>query len=188
MEEIFSQFSRIGLIVESIIAECLGLPPNLLQEHNNDRSWDNLAALYYLPATDKGTIGVSAHKDISCITLVLQDQVGGLEVEKDGDWIPLPPLEGALLVNIGDVIQFKSPSHRVLRPEGRSRNSVAFFFNISADKWIEPLPEFTKKIEEQPRYRKFLYKEYLQLRKENKMNPPSRVEDEINLKHYAITT
>ena len=64
-----------------------------------------MASLFYLPATPKGKIGVHGHKDVSCLTFVLQDQVGGLEVDKDGEWIPLTPIDCALIVNIGDALQ-----------------------------------------------------------------------------------
>ncbi|XP_016464260.1 flavonol synthase/flavanone 3-hydroxylase [Nicotiana tabacum] len=192
MEELFSQFLKIGMVVESILSECLGLPPSVLKEFNDDRNWDFLIALFYLPATETERIGANSHKDVSCFTIVLQDEVEGLEVQKDGEWILIVPQPGALVVNIGDALQvlsndkFKSPSHRVLRPNGRSRNSFAFFYSLSGDKWIEPLPHFTKEIAEKPKYRPFLYKEYLQLRKENKCKHVSRLEDEITISHYAI--
>lgn len=50
-----------------------------------------MASLFYLPASLKSKIGVHGHKDVSCLTFVLHDRVGGLEVDKDGEWIPLIP-------------------------------------------------------------------------------------------------
>ncbi|KAM3307866.1 flavonol synthase/flavanone 3-hydroxylase [Capsicum chacoense] len=192
MEELFSQFLKIGMVVERILSECLGLPPCVLKEFNDDRSWDFLIAIFYLPATEKERIGANPHKDVSCFTIVLQDEVAGLEVEKDGKWILIAPQPGALVVNIGDALQvltndkFKSPRHRVVRPNGRSRNSFAFFHNLSGDKWIQPLPQFTKEIVESPKYRPFLYKEYLQKRRESKSKNVTRLEDEITISHYAV--
>lgn len=84
--------------------------------------------------------------------------------------------------------KFKSATHRVTRQEGRSRHSFSFFYNLEGDKWVEPLPHFTTQIGESPKYRGFLYKDYLALRIRNKTHPPSRPEDEINITHYAIST
>ncbi|KAK9277881.1 hypothetical protein L1049_027438 [Liquidambar formosana] len=194
MDEMFSHLTKTGLLIENILNKCLSLPPNFLKEYNHDRSCDFMAALRYFPATDTENNGILEHEDGNCITFVLQDEAGGLEVRKNGEWIPVTPAEGTLVVNICDVIQvlsnnrFQSATHRVVRPEGRSRYSFAFFYNLQGDKWVEPLPQFTKEIGEPPKYRGFLYKEYQQLRMRNKTHPPSRPEDVIHITHYAIPT
>ncbi|XP_059643255.1 flavonol synthase/flavanone 3-hydroxylase-like [Cornus florida] len=194
LEEMFSHLAKTGEVVESIINRCLGLPPNFLREYNHDRSWDFMAALNYFPATETEHTGVSEHEDGNCITFVLQDEVGGLEVRKDGEWIPVVPEVGTLVVNVADVIQvlsnqkFKSATHRVVRPKGSRRHSFAFFYNLQGDKWVEPLSRFTKEIGEPPKYRSFFYKEYQELRMRNKSHPPSKPEDVIHISHYAIHT
>ncbi|KAI4343866.1 hypothetical protein L6164_011164 [Bauhinia variegata] len=191
-EEIFRHLSKTGLLLESIINECLGLRPNFLKEFNDDRSWDFMVALHYWAASENENNGITEHEDGNCITFVFQDEVGGLQVRKNGEWIPVIPAEGAIVVNIGDVIQvlsnkkFKSATHRVVRQE-RSRYSYAFFYNLQGDKWVEPLSEFTKEIGEAPKYRGFKYGEYQQLRVRNKSHPPSRPEDVIHITHYEIT-
>ncbi|KEH33487.1 flavonol synthase/flavanone 3-hydroxylase [Medicago truncatula] len=192
VEELFAQMSKIGVVIENIINECLGLPPNFLKEFNNDRSWDFMVALRYLPASNNENVGITEHEDGNCVTFVLQDEVGGLEVLSNEEWVPVVPAEGTIVVNVGDVIQvlsnkkFKSASHRVVRKGEKSRYSFAFFHNLNGEKWVEPLPQFTKEIGESPKYRGFLYKEYQELRMRNKTHPPSRPEDIINLTHYAI--
>uniref|UniRef100_M8ALS5 Isopenicillin N synthase-like Fe(2+) 2OG dioxygenase domain-containing protein n=1 Tax=Aegilops tauschii TaxID=37682 RepID=M8ALS5_AEGTA len=64
-------------------------------------------ALRYFPATSSDeNNGISAHEDGNCITFVLQDGVGGLEVlGEDGRWVPAEPVEGSIVVNVGDVLQ-----------------------------------------------------------------------------------
>ena len=84
--------------------------------------------------------------------------------------------------------RFKSATHRVVRTRGRSRYSYAFFYNLNGEKWVEPLPQFAKDIGEPPKYKKFQYKEYQQLRIRNKTHPPSRPEDVIDITHYALIT
>ncbi|GFZ17550.1 hypothetical protein Acr_26g0008200 [Actinidia rufa] len=157
LEEIFPHFTKLGLVLEGIVNECLGLPPNFLKEYNHDRSWDFLMALRYFPAAEtEAGIGKSAHEDGNCITFVFQDEVGGLEVPHDGQWIPVAPKPGVLIVNIGDVIQvlsndrFKSATHRVVRPEEeaatptpssitwRGRNGLSRYHN--SPKRLEKLP------------------------------------------------
>ncbi|CAL5029726.1 unnamed protein product [Urochloa decumbens] len=192
VEECYAKFTELGLLVQEILNECMGLPPGFLRDFNGDRGFDFMAALRYFPATEEeSNNGLSAHEDGNCITFVIQDGVGGLEVLKDGEWVPAEPVEGSIIVNIGDVIQvlsnnkLKSATHRVVRKPVH-RHSFAFFFNIHGDKWIEPLPEFTAKIGEAPRYRGFVFNEYQQLRMRNKTHPPSRPEDVVHITHYAI--
>ncbi|KAL1814737.1 hypothetical protein ACET3Z_017311 [Daucus carota] len=148
VENLFSSFARTAQLLEAIVAECLGLPPNFLQKFNDDRDRDLMVALHYFQATEFENTGNSAHEDGNLITILLQDEVGGLEVRKDGEWIPVTPSAGTLIVNIGDIVQvlsndkYKSATHRVVRTKGRDRYSYAFFYNLQAEKWVEPLSEF----------------------------------------------
>ena len=105
LEEVFKYFVKTCQILEGIINECLGLPPNLLKEYNDDRSLNFMVTMPYPPATDSENNGIFGHEDGNLITIVLQEDVGGLEVYKDGDWIPVIPAQGTLVVNLSDVIQ-----------------------------------------------------------------------------------
>ncbi|TVU16320.1 hypothetical protein EJB05_39877, partial [Eragrostis curvula] len=192
VEECFAKLTDLGLLIQDILNDCMGLPPGFLKNYNSDRNFDFMSAKRYFPATEgESNNGISQHEDGNCITFILQDSVGGLEVLKDGHWVQAEPVDGSIIVNIGDVIQalsnkkLKSATHRVVR-KAVHRHSFAFFFGIHGDKWIEPLPEFTDKVGEAPRYRGFLYKEYEQLRVRNKTHPPSRAEDVIDITHHAI--
>ncbi|KAI3840715.1 hypothetical protein MKX03_010959 [Papaver bracteatum] len=169
LQEIFSHLTKTGSVIEAILNES------------------------YQPATETESRGLSEHQDSNCITFVLQDDVGGLEVLKDGKWIPVIPDKSSIIVNIGDVIQvltnnkYKSATHRVVSQMGsRRRHSFAFFYNLEGDKWVELLPQFTTDIGEEPKYRGFCYKDYQALRLRNKTHPPSRPEDFIDITHYAI--
>lgn len=105
LEEMFKYFVKTGQILEGIVNDCLGLPPNFLKEYNNDRSCDFMATLRYLPGTETDNNGITEHEDGNLISIVLQEDIGGLEVCKNGEWIPDIPSEGTLVVNISDVIQ-----------------------------------------------------------------------------------
>lgn len=92
--------------------------------------------------------GVGAHKDAGVLTLLLVEPgKGGLQVEKDGRWIDAPPIPGAFVVNIGELLEvatngyLKATVHRVISPAaGQDRISVPFFYNPSLDATIPVLP------------------------------------------------
>lgn len=95
------------------------------------------------------TDGVGPHSDISTITVLLQDDIGGLYVRRieDDTWIHVPPIKGALVINIGDVLQiisndkYKSIEHRVVANKIKNRVSVPIFVNPAPDAVFGPLPE-----------------------------------------------
>lgn len=98
-------------------------------------------------APDGAGQGVGTHKDYGFITLLLQDTVGGLQVQRqDGTFLDVPPMPGAFVVNLGELLEvatdgyLKATSHRVVSPPGASeRFSVPFFYNPRLDAHIEPL-------------------------------------------------
>ncbi|KAK3151057.1 hypothetical protein QOZ80_3AG0241130 [Eleusine coracana subsp. coracana] len=142
VEECFARLTDLAPLVQEILNECMGLPPGFLEGSNSDRSFDFMVALRYFPATEEENNGISEHEDGNCITFVFQDGVGGLEVLKDGEWVPAEPADGSLIVNIGDVIQvlsnnkLKTATRRVVRRPEVHRHSFAFFLDIHGDKWI----------------------------------------------------
>jgi feruloyl-CoA 6-hydroxylase len=98
----------------------------------------SLGFVYYPACPEPELVsGVSPHSDITSITVLLQDDIGGLYVrDKDSDgWINVPPVNGALVVNIGDVLQimsnecYKSIEHRVVANRNKTRISMPIFVN-----------------------------------------------------------
>ena len=106
---------------------------------------DPLAALSveHLPTAD---LGVHHHTDAGALTVLLQDDVGGLQVFRDGLWHDVPPVPGAFVINTGDMMQvwsndiYQAAVHRVLAMERRDRFSIPFFFNPAASAEVSPLP------------------------------------------------
>jgi isopenicillin N synthase-like dioxygenase len=91
-------------------------------------------------------LGIHHHTDAGALTVLLQDDVGGLQVYRDGFWYDIPTIEGAIVINTGDMMQvwsndiYNAPIHRVLAMESKERYSIPFFFNPAASCMVNPLP------------------------------------------------
>ena len=102
-----------------------------------------IRALHYPPTPANlpdGQFGAAPHSDFGFVTILAQDDVGGLQVQTiDGDWIDAPNLPGVLLVNVGDMLmrwtndRFRSTVHRVINADGVDRYSIPFFFDPQFD-------------------------------------------------------
>ena len=101
-----------------------------------------------LSEVDEDTeIGLGAHTDYECFTLLLQDSVPGLEIlSDDGRWISAMPVEGGIVVNVADFLMrwtngvYRSTVHRVVNRTDKERYSVPLFFSINYDETVETLP------------------------------------------------
>jgi isopenicillin N synthase-like dioxygenase len=106
-----------------------------------------LFRVFEYPAGDNEGWGVGEHTDYGLLTLLAQDENGGLQVKTPLGWIDAPPIEGALVCNIGDMLDrltggyYKSTPHRVRNVSGKSRLSFPFFFDPAFDAEITPLPD-----------------------------------------------
>ena len=102
---------------------------------------------YPASSAEDASWGVGEHTDYGLLTLLAQDENGGLQVRTPGGWIEAPPIEGALVCNIGDMLDrltggfYRSTPHRVQNASGKSRLSFPFFFDPAFDAQISPLPE-----------------------------------------------
>ena len=92
--------------------------------------------------------GVAPHTDYGCITLLWQDDKGGLQVRdrKTKTWIDATPIPGTLVINVGDLLgrwsndRFASTPHRVINRSGGDRYAIPFFFDCTIDHVMECLP------------------------------------------------
>ena len=148
MDAYFVQMEALCALTMRALALALELP-----EHHFDPLCEdalcNLKLLHYPPQPSnalRDEKGCGAHTDWGAITYLLQDDVGGLQVwDAAHGWIDAPPVPGAYVLNLGDLIarwtndRFTSTLHRVINRSGRERYSVPFFFTGKADHRIECL-------------------------------------------------
>jgi isopenicillin N synthase-like dioxygenase len=150
-QALFAAFDTAGGQLLSAIALYLGQQPDWFDGPVRDGN-SVLRLLHYPPvANDADGIRAGAHEDINLITLLLGAEEAGLQLlGKDGRWLPVDPPEGALVVNVGDMLQrltnhrLPSTTHRVINPPPERRHiprySMPFFLHLASDFLIETLP------------------------------------------------
>ncbi|TQV80840.1 isopenicillin N synthase family dioxygenase [Denitrobaculum tricleocarpae] len=124
----------------------LGLDPRFFLR-NSERPLSRASFVYYPPQPEEmGTaqFGVGPHTDFGVLTVLCQDSVGGLQVQDvNGDWIEAPPIEGSLIVNVGDLLArwtdhaYTSTPHRVVNSSGRERLSLVLAFDPDPETVID---------------------------------------------------
>ncbi|KAL3426089.1 2og-fe oxygenase [Phlyctema vagabunda] len=134
-----------------VLAQTLGLG----EEYFNDFTTDAVATLRYLhyppqpsDSDEKLSRGIGAHTDFGSVTLLMQDDVDGLQVfEKEtNEWLDVVPTKGAYVVNLGNMFmrwsndKYISNLHRVINKSGKERYSIPFFYSGNPDYVIDCLP------------------------------------------------
>jgi isopenicillin N synthase-like dioxygenase len=175
----YAAMERICCALLHSIARSLGLAENFF-DAAFERGLSTLRLLRYPPRTEQELAACSepglwvahqgqrchlagaAHTDSGFVTVLAQDGVGGLQARTaGGEWIDVPPLEDALVVNFGQVLErwcggrIRATQHRVLG-SGQERFSIPFFYEARADAEIRPLP-----LDDPLGFEPFLFGDYL---------------------------
>lgn len=134
----------------------------------------------FVPA--EGELGISHHTDAGALTLLLQSDVAGLQFYHEKRWHTVQPKAGALMVNIGDVVQvwsndqYPAPLHRVIASATQQRYSAAYFYNPSYSDQYAPLPSTGD-----PVYRSISWAEF---RSGRTAGDYSDAGEELQISHY----
>jgi len=147
-----------GLSLKLLEAFCLGLdlPADFMRNDFADNH-TGFVRLNYYPVKDPmadspndhqpvADLGIHHHTDAGALTVLLQDEISGLQVYRDGFWYDIPTVDGAMVINTGDMMQvwsndiYQAAIHRVLAMDASERYSIPFFFNPAASCRVSPLP------------------------------------------------
>lgn len=142
-----SQACETAALVMAALAECLGLEPDYFAT-GLTKEPTVLFRIFHYPASSSPHAGwgVGEHTDYGLLTLLAQDDCGGLQVRVGEEWVEVEPTPGLLVCNLGDMLErltggyFRSTPHRVLNRSGRSRLSFPFFYDPGFQAMIAPLP------------------------------------------------
>lgn len=142
MERHYWDMLALGKTILSALAMALGIDKDFF----DDKFEHPLSVLRFIhypevpPKEGKQHIGAGAHTDYGCITILWQDEIGGLQVQDTrGEWIDAPPIEDSFVINIGNMMarwsndRYKSTPHRVFSPSGEERYSMPFFVEPDFD-------------------------------------------------------
>ncbi|XP_042059604.1 1-aminocyclopropane-1-carboxylate oxidase homolog isoform X1 [Salvia splendens] len=139
MLEYSKQAKNVGILLFELLSEALGLDRNHLIDM--DCAEAQFVGCNYYPACPEPdmALGFSSHTDSGFLTLLLQDDIGGLQILHNHCWVDVPPSPGTLLVNVGDLMElisngaFKSVYHRALARSIGPRVSVALVFRMHVE-------------------------------------------------------
>lgn len=149
--EYFEKTQALASKLLGCMAIFLGLERDFFNKEFTNDPFAQIAMFHYPPhptsKDDPEVWGVGRHTDYGMLTVLLQDDVGGLEVEtKDGLWMDVPPVPGSPVINIGDMVEiwtngaFKASPHRVKLSATNHRLLVAMFYEPGFESVISPIP------------------------------------------------
>jgi len=183
MTEYRAELKKLAVKVMEVMDENLGLPNGFIRKAFNGGEAGDINAFFgtkvshYPPCPQPDMVnGLRAHTDAGGVILLFQDdQVNGLQILKDGQWIDVQPIKNSIVINTGDQIEvlsngkYKSVWHRVLALPTGNRRSIASFYNPSYKATISPAEQLVETLEQvKEEYPKFVFGDYMSVYAEQK--------------------
>ncbi|BFG41694.1 hypothetical protein CerSpe_279680 [Prunus speciosa] len=190
-EEYTEEVEKLALKLMGLTALSLGVPADVQQLLQRSDKFYQTQLLSTLPFPS--ALGVGRHKDSGALTVLAQDEVGGLEVKRkrDGEWIQVKPTPNAYIINVGDIIQvwsndrYESVEHRVLVNSEKGTFSIPYFVNPAHYTLVKPLEELTHKQEDPAKYKPYSWGKFLSHR--NLSNFKKHNAENIQLYHFRVS-
>ncbi len=196
---LFDALSRLSAQTLKLVHAALGLSKQTADAHRGSSTTSSVRLNHY-PVGDPvdarereglaelAEVALGHHTDPGVITLLLQDDTGGLQAHsRESGWIDVPPRPSTIVVNLADSLQvwtndrYRAAVHRVVPMTQRDRYSIPYFYNPPFDAVIRPIDELC---EDGPRYRPFTWREFIQARIDDNFADPG-VED-TQVSHFRI--
>ncbi|XP_019445764.1 PREDICTED: protein DOWNY MILDEW RESISTANCE 6-like isoform X2 [Lupinus angustifolius] len=152
IQEYIGEVEKLAYKLLELIALSLGLEANRFEEFFIKQQTSFVRLNHYPPCPYPHlALGVGRHKDGGALTILAQDEVGGLEVKRkiDQEWVGVKPTPDAYIINVGDIIQvwsndaYESVEHRVMVNSEKERFSIPFFLKPALYTDVKPLEELT---------------------------------------------
>ena len=143
--EYIAALTRLGHHLMAGLALSLGLEESYFTDRYTREPLTLFRVFNYPPPRDPALWGVGEHTDYGLLTVLLQDDAGGLEVRSRSRWVAAPPVPGSFVCNIGDMLDrmtlglYRSTPHRVRNPAPRDRLSFPFFFDPNFFARVQPI-------------------------------------------------
>jgi len=137
--------TQLGKQLMAGIALGLGLDEGYFDQHGTRDPLALFRIFNYPPPKAAELWGVGEHTDYGLLTILLQDDTGGLEVKSSTGWVSAPPIAGSFVCNLGDMLDrmtrgvYRSTPHRVRNPAPRDRLSFPFFFDPNFFAPVRPI-------------------------------------------------
>lgn len=144
-----NEMKNLGHLLMKIISLSLGLAEDYFYQHFTKDPMILFRIFHYPPTNNdiqaKAPWGVGEHTDYGLLTILKQDQVGGLQIKSNDKWIDAPYIPNTFICNIGDMLEkltrgyYISTPHRVLNKGGKARFSYPLFFDPNFDSLLKPI-------------------------------------------------